>query len=57
VASKKNEPLNSSRPHPRDRPLKHLASHPRHHHVANDEIEGALRDLAQPSTPLGTDVT
>jgi len=47
VAGKKNEPLTSSRPHPRDRPVKHLAADLRHHHVANDEIEGALHDLAQ----------
>ena len=46
VAGKKNEPLSSSGPHPRDRPVKHLAPHPRHHHVANDEIEGALPDFA-----------
>ena len=47
VAGKKNEPLSSSRPHPRDRPVKHLASHLRHQHVANDDIEGAVPDLAQ----------
>jgi len=45
VAGKKNEPPSSSRSYPRDRPVEHLASHPRHHHVANDEIEGALPDL------------
>jgi len=47
VAGKKNEPLSSSRPDPRHRPVKHLAPDLRHHHVANDEIEGALHDLAQ----------
>ena len=47
VAGKKNEPLSSSRPDPRHRPVKHLAPDLRHHHVANDEIESALHDLAQ----------
>jgi hypothetical protein len=47
VASNKNKPLSRSRSYPRDRPVKHLASHPRHHHVANDEIKGVLPDLAQ----------
>jgi hypothetical protein len=45
VAGKKNEPLSSSRSYPRDRPIKHLASHPRHHHIADDEIEAVLHDL------------
>ena len=47
VAGKKNEPLSSSRPDPRHRPVKHLAPDLRHHHVANNEIKGALHDLAQ----------
>ena len=48
VAGKKNEPLSISRPEPRHRPVKRLAPDLRHHHVANDEIEGAaLNDLAQ----------
>ena len=47
VAGKKNEAPGSPWPHPRDRPIKHLAPHPRHHHVANDDIERVLRDLAQ----------
>jgi len=47
VAGKKNEPLSSSRPDPRHRPVEHLAPDLRHHHVANDEIKGALHDLAQ----------
>ena len=47
VAGKKNEPPSSSRPDPRHRPVEHLASDLRHHHVANDEIKGALHDLAQ----------
>jgi hypothetical protein len=47
VAGKKNEPLSSSRPDPRHRPVEHLPPDLRHHHVANDEIEGALHDLAQ----------
>ena len=47
VTGKKNEPLSISRPDPRHRPVKHLAPDLRHHHVANDEIEGALHDLAQ----------
>jgi hypothetical protein len=47
VAGKKNEPLSSRRPRPRDRPVKHFPSHPRHHHVANNEIEGVLPDLAE----------
>src|SRR6202011_668984 len=47
VAGKKNEPPSSSRPDPRHRPVEHLAPDLRHHHVANDEIKGALHDLAQ----------
>lgn len=48
VAGKKNEPLSISRSDPRHRPVKRLAPDLRHHHVANDEIEGAaLNDLAQ----------
>jgi hypothetical protein len=47
VAGKKNEPAGSSRPDPRHRPVEHLAPDLRHHHVANDEIKGALHDLAQ----------
>src|ERR1700730_8228291 len=47
VAGKKNEPPSSRRPDPRHRPVEHLAPDFRHHHVANDEIKGALHDLAQ----------
>src|SRR6478672_80283 len=47
VAGKKNEAPGGAWPHPRDCPVKHLAPHPWHHHVANDDIEGVLRDLAQ----------
>ncbi len=47
VAGKKNEPSSSSRPGPRHRPVEHLAPDLRHHHVANDEIKGAIHDLAQ----------
>ena len=47
VAGKKNEPPCSSWPDPRHRPVEHLAPDLRHHHVANDEIKGALHDLAQ----------
>src|SRR6202030_2931515 len=47
VAGKKNEPPSSSRPDPRNSPVEHLAPDLRHHHVANDEIKGALHDLAQ----------
>jgi hypothetical protein len=47
VAGKKNEPPSSSRPDPRHRPVEHLAADLRHQHVANDEIKGALHDLAQ----------
>jgi hypothetical protein len=47
VAGKKNEPPSSGRPDPRHRPVEHLAPDLRHHHVANDEIKGALHDLAQ----------
>ena len=47
VAGKKNEPPSSSRPDPRHRPVEHLTPDLRHHHVANDEIKGALHDLAQ----------
>ena len=47
VTGKENEALTSSWPDPRHRPVKHLAPHLRHHHVANDEIEGALHDLTQ----------
>jgi hypothetical protein len=57
VAGKKNKPLSSSRPGSRDRPVKHLAALPRHHHVADNEVEGALPDLAQTPTPFGTEVT
>jgi hypothetical protein len=48
VAGKENEPMSSSRPDPRHCPVKHLAPNLRHHHVANDKVEGALHDLAQP---------
>lgn len=51
VAGKKNEPSSSSRPDPRHRPVKHFAPDLRHHHVANDEIKGALHDLAQALDP------
>src|ERR1700730_16196197 len=47
VAGKKNEPLGSSWPDPRHRPVEHFAPDLRHHHVANDEIKGALHDFAQ----------
>jgi hypothetical protein len=47
VAGKKNEPPSSSRPDPRHRPVEHFAPDLRHQHVANDEIKGALHDLAQ----------
>src|SRR4030081_2877820 len=47
MAGKKNEPPGSSRPRPRYRPVEHLAPDFRHHHVANDEIKGAVHDLAQ----------
>src|SRR5205807_346428 len=47
VAGKKNEPPSSSRPDPCYRPVEHLAPDLRHQHVANDEIKGALHDLAQ----------
>ena len=47
MAGKKNEPPGSSRPGPRHRPVEHLTPDFRHHHVANDEIKGALHDLAQ----------
>src|SRR5438876_1243336 len=47
VAGKKNEPSSSSRPDPRHGPVEHLAPDLRHHHVANDEIKGALHDLTQ----------
>jgi hypothetical protein len=47
VAGKKNEPPSSSRPDPRHRPVEHLAPDLRHHHVAKDEIEAAVHDLAQ----------
>src|SRR5256885_8446989 len=47
VTGKKNETLTRSRPDPRHRPIKHLAAHPRHHHVTNDEIVPSLHDLAQ----------
>src|SRR5260370_29468962 len=46
VAGKKNEPPGSSRPDSRHRPVEHLAPDLRHHHVANDEIKGALHALA-----------
>ena len=41
------EALASGRADPRQRPVEHLAPDPWHHHVANDEIEGVLDDLAQ----------
>ena len=47
VTGKENEPLASGRADPRQRPVEHLAPDPWHHHVANDEIEGVLDDLAQ----------
>src|SRR4029453_4367365 len=45
VPGKKNEAITSRRPGPGDRPIKHLASHFRHHHIANDNVEAALYDL------------
>src|SRR6059058_2902054 len=58
VAGKKNEPPSSSRPDPRYRPVEHLAPDLRHHHVANDEIKGALHYLAQTldTAPDGRDL-
>ena len=47
VTGKENEPLTSSRADPRHRPIEHLAPELRHHHVANDQIEGILQDLAE----------
>src|SRR5579864_2184123 len=47
VTSKKNEALTSSRPDPRHRPIKHLAPHARHHHIAKEEIEAGVHDLTQ----------
>ena len=47
VAGKKNEPLSSSRPDPRHRPVKHLAAHLRHNHVAKDDVKGRLHDFTQ----------
>jgi hypothetical protein len=51
VAGKKNEPLSIGGPGPRHRPVKHLAPDLRHHHVANDNIECVLHDLAQALDP------
>jgi len=58
VAGKKNEPRGSPRPDPRYRPVEHLAPDFRHQHVANDEIKGAVHDLAQALDPArdGDDV-
>ena len=47
MTGKKNEPLTSSRADPRHRPIEHLAPELGHHHVANNQIEGILEDLAQ----------
>ena len=47
VTGKKNEPLTGSRADPRHGPVEHFAPDLRHHHVANDEIEWILEDLAQ----------
>ena len=47
VTGEENEPLASARPDPRHGPIKHLAPDLRHHHVAKDQIEGILKDLAQ----------
>src|SRR5207237_8545320 len=47
VTGEENEPLTSSRADPRHGPVKVLAPDFRHHHVANDQIEGILENLAQ----------
>src|SRR5205814_145514 len=47
VTGKENEPLGRSGSHAGDCPVKHFAAELRHQHVAKDNVESALHDLAQ----------
>src|SRR5207248_1288135 len=47
VTGKKNEAFMSSWPDSGHRPIKHLAAHLRHQHIANDNIEAGLHDFSQ----------
>src|ERR1051326_1357508 len=47
MTGKEDEALTCSRSDARHRPIKHLAAHLRHHHIAKNEIETRLHDFTQ----------